>query len=103
MDQKTITTYNQMAKEYDQETRDFWQRFPIKIFDKFAKRVKSGFVLDIGSGPGRDGEKLRERGLNVICLDASRAMIEMTLKKQLPSIEADLLYLPFQNESFSGI
>ena len=61
MDEKTIKTYNQMAKEYEDETVDFWKRFPRTFFDKFAELVK-GKVLDVGSGPGRDGLLLKERG-----------------------------------------
>ncbi|KKS44992.1 MAG: hypothetical protein UV10_C0036G0001, partial [Candidatus Azambacteria bacterium GW2011_GWA1_42_19] len=28
MDNKTIQTYNRFAKEYDEETADFWEKFP---------------------------------------------------------------------------
>ena len=39
MDQQTITTYNQLAVEYDNETIDFWERFPRTFFDEFANTV----------------------------------------------------------------
>lgn len=101
MDKKTIDTYNQMSKKYDDETIDFWDRFPRTFFDKFINSVK-GKVIDIGSGPGRDGMILKEKGLEVICLDASEAMIQLTKQKGLESIVGDLLNLPFPNETFSG-
>ena len=28
MDEKTIAAYNQLALKYDEETEDFWGRFP---------------------------------------------------------------------------
>lgn len=101
MDQKTIQTYNQMVKEYDDETVDFWQRFPRTFFDKFAELVQ-GKILDVGSGPGRDGLLLKEKGLEVICLDASEAMIKLCEEKGLQSVVGDFLSMPFENNSFDG-
>lgn len=101
MDQKTIDTYNKMAKEYDDETSGFWEFFPRSFFDKFIKSVK-GKVLDIGSGPGRDGLILKENGLEVVCLDASQAMIQLSSDRGLNSVVGDFTNLPFTNKSFNG-
>jgi len=101
MDQKTIDTYNKMAKEYDDETKIFWELFPRPFFDKFIKSVK-GKVLDIGSGPGRDGLLLKENGLEVVCLDASRTMVQLSSRKGLNSIVGDFTNLPFPDSSFDG-
>ena len=90
-----------MAKEYDSETVDFWTRFPRTFFDKFINSVK-GKVLDIGSGPGRDGLILKEKGLDVVCLDASEAMVELSRGRGLESIVGDLLNLPFVDNSFNA-
>ncbi len=90
-----------MAKEYDDETIDFWDRFPRTFFDEFINSV-NGKVIDIGSGPGRDGMVLKEKGLEVVCLDASEAMVQLSKQKGLESIVGDLLNLPFPNETFSG-
>ena len=102
MDQQTINTYNQLAKEYDEETTDFWDRFPRTIFDKFIELTK-GKILDIGSGPGRDGLILKKAGLDVICLDASEAMIKISTERGLNSILGDFNDLQFDNESFDGV
>ena len=102
MDKKTIQTYNLMAKEYDEETIDFWERFPRTFFDKFAELVK-GKVLDIGSGLGRDGLLLKQRDLEVVCLDASGAMIKLCTEKGLEAIVGDFNDLPFDDGSFDGV
>lgn len=102
MDQKTIRAYNHSAKEYDDETIDFWKKFPRTFFDKFAKLAK-GKVLSIGSGPGRDGIILKEAGIDVTCLDASKAMVKLSEEKGLRSVLGDFNALPFDNNSFEGI
>lgn len=76
MDIVTIETYNQLAKEYDDETIDFWNRFPVGFLDVFVEKVQ-GKILDVGSGPGRDGVLMKNRGLDVICLDASESMVKL--------------------------
>lgn len=102
MEKRTIDTYNFMAKEYDDETVDFWERFPARIFRKFRENI-DGRVLDIGSGPGRDGVILRDSGLGVVCLDASEAMVELSKQKGLQSVIADFNNLPFGSGSFDGV
>lgn len=102
MDQQTINTYNRLAKEYDAKTSDFWDRFPRTIFDKFIELSK-GKILDVGSGPGRDGLILQKAGLDVTCLDASEAMIELSRQRGLHSVLGDFNQLPFKNKSFDGV
>ncbi len=102
MDEQTINTYNELAKEYDQETTDFWDRFPRTIFDKFIELAK-GKILDVGSGPGRDGLILQKAGLDVICLDASEAMVKISTERGLNSVVGDFNNLPFEDKSFDGV
>ncbi len=91
-----------MAKEYDDETFDFWDKFPRTFIDKFAELAKNK-VLDIGSGPGRDGLLLKERGIDVVCLDASEQMVSLCEKKGLKTVHGDFNKLPFENNSFDGV
>lgn len=60
-------------------------------------------MLDLGSGPGRDGMLLKEFCLHIICLDASRSMVEMTSQKGLLSVQADFIKIPFQDTVFNGV
>jgi ubiquinone/menaquinone biosynthesis C-methylase UbiE len=102
MDRQTIETYNKMAKEYDDDTVDFWDIFPRTIIDKFISLAK-GKVLDVGSGPGRDGILLKEKGMEVICLDASEAMIKLSTEKGLESVIGDFNRMPFKDGSFDNV
>ena len=72
MDKPTIDTYNKLAHEYDEETMGFWDMFPDTITTHFANSVSGQKnVLNVGSGPGRDGLLLQRKGVEVHCLDAS--------------------------------
>lgn len=104
MDEKTIQTYNLMAKEYDEETSGFWRDFPSQIIDKFCKYLNGeGSVLDIGSGPGRDGLILQQKGLDVFCLDASESMIDLCKEKGLESVVGDFNNMQFSDRKFDGV
>lgn len=102
MDQKTIDTYNLLAKEYDQETASFWKEFPRAFIDAFVQRIQ-GAVLNLGSGPGRDGLLLKDAGLEVICLDASDSMIALSRERGLHSVKGDFRNIPFKDSSFEGV
>lgn len=93
-----------MSFEYDEETKDFWLQFPDTIINKFSDEVGRGSkVLDLGSGPGRDGLLLKDKGLEVVCLDASEEMVKMCKEKGLESVQGDLLDIPFEENSFDGV
>lgn len=102
MDQQTINTYNKMAHEYDHETIGFWEQFPRTFLDMFIE-LSGKKVLDVGSGPGRDGLLFQEVGKEVVCVDASEAMVDISVKKGLRSIIAGFDDLPFEDTSFDGV
>lgn len=99
----TINTYDQYADVYDQEVIEFWKRFPQGFLEQFAQNIPGKRVLDVGSGSGRDAVLLKEQGLDVVCLDASKSMIEMTAALGFESHLADFSQLDFPVASFDGI
>jgi ubiquinone/menaquinone biosynthesis C-methylase UbiE len=102
MDQQTIDTYNNMAREYDDETVMFWDRFPRTFLNTFIE-LSGRKVIDVGSGPGRDGLLLQQAGKEVVCIDASEAMVKLSSERGLESVVASFEDLPFGNESFDGV
>jgi ubiquinone/menaquinone biosynthesis C-methylase UbiE len=102
MDEATVRTYNQKAKEYTEETDGFWQRFPSNFPKEFIKLVK-GKVLDMGSGPGRDAKIFTDGGLEVTCFDASESMVAISKAKGFNSVVGNFLNLPFDDNSFDGV
>jgi ubiquinone/menaquinone biosynthesis C-methylase UbiE len=106
MDKKTIDAYDQRATEYDEETSSFWdEMFPTNFMDRFVETVKSEGVttLDVGSGPGRDGLILQNKGLDITCLDASKEMIKLCQKRGLKAVLGDFNELPFADGSFDAV
>jgi SAM-dependent methyltransferase len=104
MDKQTIKTYDKLAEEYDAETINFWERFPDTIISTFAASIgEGGSVLDLGSGPGRDGLLLQNKGLSITCLDASSTMVKLCQEKGLTAVQGDILNIPFADDTFDGL
>ena len=102
MDPQTIETYNKMAKEYDDDTVDFWEIFPKTVIDRFVSLAREK-ILSVGSGPGRDSLLLKKKGLEVICLDASEAMTKLSRENGLESVLGDFNNPPFDERTFDGV
>jgi ubiquinone/menaquinone biosynthesis C-methylase UbiE len=75
---------------------------PKTFFDKFLNLTK-GKVLDVGSGPGRDGLFFKQNGLDVVCLDASEEMIKLCLEKGLNAVVGDFKKIQFEDNSFDSV
>jgi len=103
MDQATIQTYNKYSQIYDQEVIEFWDNFPKTTVDEFCKGLNGKRVLDLGSGSGRDALILKDKGLEVVCLDASPEMVKITNQLGFETIEADFSNLKLDNNSFDGV
>ena len=91
-----------MAKEYDDETIDFWNQFPRTFLDKFVE-LSGDKIINVGSGPGRDGLLLQQANKEVICIDASEAMVKLSSQRGLHSVVADFGDLPFEDRTFDGV
>jgi len=77
---QTIKTYDKYAQIYDDEVADFWDNFPETFIDNFVSLLHGQRILNLGSGSGRDAILLRNQKLEVVCVDASKAMIDITKK-----------------------
>lgn len=103
MDKRTIEAYEVYHEVYDAETRDFWEKFPADILNSFVEGLKGNRVLDLGSGPGRDAVLLRNKGLDVLCLDGSQNMVDATNRLGFQSIKRDFRHLELQEETLDGV
>jgi SAM-dependent methyltransferase len=99
----TIETYDKYSQVYDNEVIGFWDNFPKDFVDSFVRQLPGKRVLNLGSGSGRDAVLLRNRGLEVVCLDASKAMTDITTNLGFESYNADFSHMDFTEASFDGV
>ncbi len=96
-------TYANEYKKDDLEYEPFISKNLLEEANFFIEHLSGKNVLDLGSGPGRDSLLLKERGLNPICIDISKKMIEICKKKGLEAYQKDMENLDLEDGSFNGI
>jgi len=98
----TTETYDSIATEYLEHTRDFVRGFD--WVERFAEAVRPGaLVADLGSGPGRDTARLRSHGLDAFCLDVSFGMLSAGRREYPASrVQGSLVSLPIRTASLAG-
>ena len=94
----TTQTYDQIAEIFFEKNKD---RSQIEDnLNEFAKHCQANdLILDVGCGPGFDGDLLRSKGLRVMGLELSAQMIKIGKKRfSTPIVQADMEALPFQQK-----
>ena len=103
MDNVTRALYEKYAYMFEEQDK----RYPFNDFiddaDIFMRFLQGKKILDLGSGPGRDSQFFKERGLNPLCLDISQEMIKLCQEKGLETQVGDLEKLPYEDSSFDGV
>jgi SAM-dependent methyltransferase len=104
MDERTRATraaYDAVAGDFDAATREPWPALRAAVDDFVRALPGPGPVLDVGCGPGRDLELLRERWPAVVGMDLSTAMLRV---RRLEGVAAaDMAALPVRPGALAGI
>lgn len=95
--------YDTNVKEFEKETKDYIRTHILKDAELFITLLPGDRILDLGSGPGRDSQYFKERGLNPLCFDFSPEMIRLCQEKGLEAQIGDLENLPFDDCTFDGV
>jgi len=100
---RTTQSYDLVAAEYLETTRDFSRG--LEWVERFAAAVAPGaLVADLGSGPGRDTFRPRAHGLDAFCLDLSLGMLRAGREEYPASrVQASMLRLPLRSASLAGV
>lgn len=105
----TRVSYDTVAESYADGMRDVLAREPIvrgvlALFAELAGAV-GGPVADVGCGPGHVTAHLRDRGLDVVGIDLSPAMIEIARREHpgLTFAVGSMTDLPLTECSFGGV
>lgn len=96
-------TYDRQAMRRDAGSIQEWKIEEranlLYLLQKEDKRT----LLEIGSGPGRDGEFFQKQGLRVTCIDLSPEMIRLCHQKGLTAYVMDMADLTFPASSFDAV
>lgn len=98
----TIATYDEIAHQYKQKTKNLELKDEIKKFKKFLP--KNAKVLDAGCGWGRDA-KILSKTAKVIGIDLSEKLLDLA-KAYAPDAKfqiGNISKTDFKDESFHGI
>ena len=96
----TRATYDEIATAYDAQTRVGSDEFA--AFREEFCRGASGRVADLGCGPGRDLELLREHGLDAVGVDLSTGMLALA-RTRGPVVRGDLRRPPLRPASLGAL
>lgn len=104
----TAASYDQIAREYADNIFDELKDKPLDraLLNRFAEAVPPpGIAVDLGCGPGQIARYLHERGVHVIGIDLSPAMVALA-KELTPAVEffqGNMLSLHVPDNTWSGI
>jgi SAM-dependent methyltransferase len=101
-------SYDLVADEYTRRIFEELEHKPLdrQLLDRFAARVQSiGPACDLGCGPGHVARYLQERGVQVVGIDLSPAMVSHA-RELNPGIEfrqGDMRSLEIEDKAWGGI
>lgn len=100
-DRQTVLYYDENAAGYVDATLGLSMEMPLEAF---SNQLGAGaHVLDVGCGSGRDLKSLLARGFKPVGLDVSEILTRYASRVSgCPVVVADMLELPFANDSFAG-
>lgn len=103
-DHRAAAAYDAVAEEYEKRFHDELQTKPrdCQLLDELAAR-STGVVLDVGSGPGHVGARMRDAGRPVVAVDLSRAMAQAASRRLDGALVADMIQLPVASASIADI
>lgn len=101
---KSIDVYNAIAQKYaDTFDADFSDNPRIDVFLSHIPR--GALVIDVGCGTGAVTNYIQSKGMKVVGVDLSQAMLEIA-KRNYPEIkfwQEDMRYMNYPDESFDAI
>jgi SAM-dependent methyltransferase len=100
-------SYDAVAEAYAETFFDELSRKPFDrgLLDAFATLAAGSSALDVGCGPGHVGRYLSDRGVDVVGVDLSPAMVEIA-RRLNPALRfelADMRSLPIEDGAVGAI
>lgn len=96
-------SYGRKARERDLSAVKPWTAEERLRFLALLRSEGARTLLELGAGPGKDGEFFRDRGLDVVCTDLSPEMVALCESKGLAARVMDLSDLDFPPGTFDAV
>jgi SAM-dependent methyltransferase len=96
-------SYDRKARERNLRPVQPWKAEEQLRFLAMLQSEGARTLLELGAGPGKDGEFFRDHGLDVVCTDLSPEMIELCESKGLAARVMDLSDLDFPSDAFDAV
>ena len=96
-------SYDRKARERNLRPVQPWKAEERLCFLAMLRSEEARALLELGAGPGKDGEFFRDHGLDVVCTDLSPEMIELCESKGLAARVMDLSDLDSPSDAFDAV
>ncbi len=96
-------SYDRKARERDLGPVQPWKAEDRLSFLALLRSEKARTLLELGAGPGKDGEFFRDHGLDVVCTDLSPEMVALCESKGFAARVIDLSDLDFPPDTFDAV
>jgi SAM-dependent methyltransferase len=96
-------SYDRKARERNLRSVQPWKAKERLRFLAMLRSEGARNLLELGAGPGKDGEFFRDHGLDVVCTDLSPEMIDLCESKGLAARVMDLSDLDFPSDTFDAV
>lgn len=100
---ETRLAYDKFPDLFEKKFEEHFEKFGRKLADAFSESFPGKRVLDAGSGPGHYGKYLRDKDLDVVCVDISPEMVRLAKEKGLKAQVGDVENLEFADNFFDGV
>ena len=100
---KLRRSYDLMTYERDKKPIEKWKLSERQLFVEMLVKEDKRTLLEIGAGTGIHGKFFQEHGIQVICTDLSKEMVNLCRKKGLTAYEMDFLNMDFPSNSFEAV
>lgn len=92
--------FSNIATQYDSRAT-FKKNTAIKEYlHKKIGQIRDSLILDIGTGTGNFSEIFSNQNNEIIGLDKNISMLKIAAQKKISPIVADVINIPFKNETF---
>ncbi len=95
--------YDAGAYSRERSELPLWKQSERALFLRHVKERGLSRILEVGAGTGRDSRFFANAGLEVTCIDLSKAMVALCRDKGLNATVMDVCDLTFVDASFDAV